>query len=78
VRVVDALDDLMIALDELYGHHLAAAEELAALNRDDELAGRLAGLTLSIGELFTALTRLEDSRDELAEAIETTLENGKD
>jgi len=76
--VVDALDDLMIALDELYGHHLAAAEELAALNRDDELAGRLAGLTLSIGELFTALTRLEDSRDELAEAIETTLENGKD
>lgn len=76
--MVDALDDLMIALDELYGHHLAAAEELAALNRDDELAGRLAGLTLSIGELFTALTRLEDSRDELAEAIETTLENGKD
>lgn len=76
--MVDALDDLMIALDELYGHHLAAAEELAALNRDDGLAGRLAGLTLSIGELFTALTRLEDSRDELAEAIETTLENGKD
>lgn len=76
--MVDALDDLMIALDELYGHHLAAAEELAALNRDDELAGRLAGLTLSIGELFTALTRLEDSRDELAEAIETALENGKD
>lgn len=76
--MVDALDDLMIALDELYGHHLAAAEELAALNRDDELAGRLAGLTLSIGELFTALTHLEDSRDELAEAIETTLENGKD
>lgn len=75
--MVDALDDLMIALDELYGHHLAAAEELAALNRDDELAGRLAGLTLSIGELFTALTRLEDSRDELAEAIETALENGK-
>lgn len=76
--MVDALDDLMIALDELYGHHLAAAEELAALNRDDELAGRLAGLTLSIGELFTALTRLEDSRDELAEAIETALEKGKD
>lgn len=76
--MVDALDDLMIALDELYGHHLAAAEELAVLNRDDELAGRLAGLTLSIGELFTALTRLEDSRDELAEAIETALENGKD
>lgn len=76
--MVDALDDLMVALDELYGHHLAAAEELAALNRDDELAGRLAGLTLSIGELFTALNRLEDSRDELAEAIETTLENGKD
>lgn len=75
---MDALDDLMVALDELYGHHLAAAEELAVLNRDDELAGRLAGLTLSIGELFTALTRLEDSRDELAEAIETTLENGKD
>lgn len=73
-----ALDDLMVALDELYGHHLAAAEELAVLNRDDELAGRLAGLTLSIGELFTALTRLEDSRDELAEAIETALENGKD
>ena len=48
---MDALDDLMVALDELYGHHLAAAEELAALNRDDELAGRLAGLTLSIGEL---------------------------
>lgn len=76
--MVDALDDLMVALDELYGHHLAAAEELAVLNRDDELAGRLAGLTLSIGELFTALTRLEDSRDELAEAIETALENGKD
>lgn len=75
---MDALDDLMVALDELYGHHLAAAEELAVLNRDDELAGRLAGLTLSIGELFTALTHLEDSRDELAEAIETTLENGKD
>lgn len=75
---MDALDDLMIALDELYGHHLAAAAELAALNRDDELAGRLAGLTLSIGELFTALTRLEDSRDELAETIETALENGKD
>lgn len=75
---MDALDDLMIALDELYGHHLAAAEELAALNRDDELAGRLAGLTLSIGELFTTLTCLEDSRDELAEAIETALENGKD
>ena len=55
--MVDALDDLMVALDELYGHHLAAAEELAVLNRDDELAGRLAGLTLSIGELFTALTR---------------------
>ena len=76
--MVDALDDLMIALDELYGHHLAAAEELAVLNRDDALAGHLAGLTLSIGELFTALTRLEDSRDELAEAIETALENGKD
>lgn len=75
---MDALDDLMVALDELYGHHLAAAGELAVLNRDDELAGRLAGLTLSIGELFTALTRLEDSRDELAEAIETALENGKD
>lgn len=75
---MDALDDLMVALDELYGHHLAAAEELAVLNRDDELAGRLAGLTLSIGELFTALTHLEDSRDELAEAIETALENGKD
>ena len=75
---MDVFDDLMVALDELYGHHLAAAEELAALNRDDGLAGRLAGLTLSIGELFTALTRLEDSRDELAEAIETTLENGKD
>lgn len=75
---MDALDDLMVALDELYGHHLAAAEELAVLNRDDELAGRLAGLTLSIGELFTALTRLEDSRDELAEAIENALENGKD
>ena len=72
--VVDALDDLMIALDELYGHHLAAAEELAALNRDDGLAGRLAGLTLSIGELFTALNRLEDSRDELVEAIEAGLE----
>lgn len=75
---MDALDDLMVALDELYGHHLAAAEELAALNRDDELAGRLAGLTLSIGELFTALNRLEDSRDDLAEAIEAALENGKD
>ena len=72
--MVDALDDLMIALDELYGHHLAAAEELAALNRDDGLAGRLAGLTLSIGELFTALNRLEDSRDELVEAIEAGLE----
>lgn len=75
---MDALDDLMVALDELYGHHLAAAEELAALNRDDELAVRLAGLTLSIGELFTALNRLEDSRDDLAEAIEAALENGKD
>lgn len=75
---MDALDDLMVALDELYGHHLAAAEELAALNRDDELAGRLAGLTLSISELFTALNRLEDSRDDLAEAIEAALENGKD
>lgn len=74
---MDALDDLLGALDELYGHHLAAAEELAVLNRDGELASRLAGLTLSIGELFTALTRLEDSRDELAEAIETALENGK-
>lgn len=74
---MDALDDLMVALDELYGHHLAAAEELTALNRDDAMAARLAGLTLSIGELFTALTRLEDSRDELAEAIETALENGK-
>ena len=75
---MDALDDLMIALDELYGHHLAAAEELAALNRDDELAGRLAGLTLSIGELFTALNHLEDSRDDLVEAIEAGLEKGKD
>lgn len=75
---MDALDDLMVALDELYGHHLAAAEELAALNQDDELARRLAGLTLSIGELFTALNRLEDSRDDLAEAIEAALENGKD
>lgn len=71
---MDALDDLMVALDELYGHHLAAAEELAALNRDEALAGQLAGLTLSIGELFTALNRLEDSRDELVEAIEAGLE----
>lgn len=75
---MDALDDLMVALDELYGHHLAAAEELAELNRDEALAGRLAGLTLSISELFTALNRLEDSRDDLVEAIEAGLEKGKD
>lgn len=71
---MDALDDLLDALDELYGHHLAAAEELAGLNRDDALASRLAGLTLSMGELFTALNRLEDARDDLAESIETALE----
>ena len=71
---MDALDDLMFALDELYGHHLAAAEELAVLNRDESLAGRLAALTLSIGELFTALTRLEDSREDRVEAIEAGLE----
>lgn len=72
---MDALDDLLEALDELYGHHLAAAEELAELNQDAEMAGQLAGLTLSVGGLFTALNRLEDSRDELVEIIETAIDN---